>query len=242
MLKRFYILVIVFMFFLTERTFCSSASAAESSEDAILLSLSVGMITEAEFPEQIANVTKSVPSASLQIETLGNRMFLLALGKIDTNIYVVTRDNVSYCLHLLMDEFQAPNRIKINRRPEIVNEEQDTAAVNTIELMKALLSGRVPQGSASLKLQPQEIFNNGKFRIAIDEIYELPGNVKAFVLTFENLTNKPVVVPVEHIEFPGLLAISVDSQLLEARPHSSNKKGSSGYASKAYMIAEGLTQ
>ena len=242
MLKRFCILMIAFSFFFTKAAFFSPLSAADYSEDAVPLRLSVGMITEVEFPEQIANVTKGILGASLQIETLGNRMFLLPLENINTNIYVITRDNLSYCLHLIMDEIQAPTRIKINKRPEIVNEEQGKTAANAIELMKALLIRRAPQGSVSSKLHSQEIFNNGRFRITIDEIYELPGNVKAFVLTFENLSFNPVVVPIEHIELPGLLAISVDSQLLEARPRSNNKKGLSACTSRAYMIVKGLTQ
>jgi hypothetical protein len=46
-----------------------------------------------------------------------------------------------------------------------------------------------------------------------------------------------MVVPIEHIELPGLLAISMESQILEARPYDTNKKNSS-YMAKAYMIVE----
>ena len=241
MFKR-YIYLIIFTFFLVERALGSSVGAANYNDTSIPLRLKTGVITEAEFPESIATVTKGIPSASLQIETLGNRMFLLPLENIETNIYVVTSDNVSYCLHLIMDEIQAPTRIKIKKRTEITNDEQDRKTLNTIELMKSLLSGKMPQGSVNSKLHASEIFNNGKFRITIDEIYELSGNVKALCLTFENLTHKPIVVPIEHIEFPGLLAISIDSQLLEARPHDTKKKGPPGYTTKAYMIVEGQSR
>jgi len=241
MFKR-HIFLIIFTFFLAGRALGSSVSAANYNDTSIPLRLKAGVITEAEFPESIATVTKGIPSASLQIETLGNRMFLLPLENIETNIYVVTSDNVSYCLYLIMDEIQAPTRIKIKKHTEITNGGQDRKTLNTIELMKVILSGRMPQGSTSLKLEAREIFNNGKFRIAIDEIYELPGNVKALCLTFENLTHKPVVVPIEHIELPGLLAISVESQILEARPRNAGNKDSGGYISKAYMIIEGQRQ
>ncbi len=236
MLKKFLILIIVLELFLTKQVYASGAP--NYSNEVIPLRLKVGMITEAEFPDKIANVTKGVSSEFLQIETLGNRMFLLPREDFDSQLYVVTQDNVSYCLHLIMDESEAPTRIKINKYPEAANDEQGRKAVNAIELMKALLIGRAPRGSASSKLRVQEIFNNGKFRITIDEIYELPGNVKALCLTFENLSSKPVVVPIEHIELPGLLAISVDNQLLEAGPHVNNKKS----ATKAYMIVEGQSQ
>jgi len=241
MLKRFCILMIVFALFLAKEAFCSSASTFNYSDDSIPLRLKVGMITEAQFPDQIANVTKSVSSASLQIETLGNRMFLLPVENFDANIHVVTQDNASYVLHLIMDDAQNATRIKISKRAEAVNEEQSKEIVNTVELMKSLINGRALQGTISSKLHSQEIFNNGKFRIIADEVYELQCGAKAFVLTFENLGDKPIVVPIEHIELPGLLAISVDSQILEARPCDTNKKPS-GYTTKAYMIMERLTQ
>jgi len=237
-LKRLFYSMIVSGLFLAGQV---NASGASDYSDKISLRLKAGMITEAEFPDKIANVTKSVTSEILQIETLGNRIFLLPRESFDSQIYVVTQDNVSYCLHLIMDETQAATRIKIKKPHQAVNEEQGRDTANTVELMKALMIGRQPPGSVSSKLHPQDIFNNAKLRITIDEVYELAGGTKAFVLTFENLVDKPVIVPIEHIELPGLLAISVDSQILEAKSCNTNKKPS-GYTTRAYMIVEGLTQ
>jgi len=237
-LKKVFILLIISGLFLTGQV---NISRAADSGGEIPLRLKIGMITEAEFPEKIANVTKSISSESLQIETLGNRMFLLPRENLDSQIYVVTQDNVSYCLHLIMDEAQAPTRIKITKPHEAENDEKASDIANTVELMKALLTGRQPPGAVSSKLHPQEIFNNAKLRISIDEVYEFPNNVKALCLTFENLTRKPMVVPIEHIELPGLLAISIDTQILEPRPHDTNKK-TSAYMTKAYMVVEGLNQ
>ena len=237
-LKKVFILLIISGLFLTEQV---NISRAADSGGEIPLRLKIGMITEAEFPEKIANVTKSISSESLQIETLGNRMFLLPRENLDSQIYVVTQDNVSYCLHLIMDEAEAPTRIKITKPHEAENDEKASDIANTVELMKALLTGRQPPGAVGSKLHPKEIFNNAKLRISIDEVYEFPNNVKALCLTFENLTRKPMVVPIEHIELPGLLAISIDTQILEPRPHDTNKK-TSAYMTKAYMVVEGLNQ
>lgn len=217
------------------------AFEVSNSNDDISVRLKAGMITEVELPDKIANVTRSVSSEILQIETLGNKMFLLPKENCDSQIYVVTQDNVSYCLRLIMDGTQAPSRIKIEKPRETANEKQNKDIADTLELMKALLTGRLPPGAVSSKLHPQEIFNNGKFRMVIDEVYDLSVNAKAFVMVFENLDCKPIVVPIEHIEIPGLLAISVDSQILEARPHDVNKK-TSAYTTKAYMIVERLNQ
>jgi hypothetical protein len=215
----------------------NSANKTDYDNDIHPLVLNEGKITEAEFPANIANVTKNVSSELLQIETLGNRMFLLARGNSDSKIYVITEDNISYCLHLIMDGTQAPTRVKITKPKETKKDAEDKGTINTVELMKTLINGGVFQNVASLKLNRREIFNNHDLRITADEVYELGNGIKAFILTFENLSYKPIVVPIEHIELPGLLAISIDSQTLEARPFDTNKKKSS-YTAKAYMIIE----
>lgn len=236
--KKLVFLMIVSGLFLTGQV---NAFGASDYSDEIPLRLKTGMITEAEFPDKIANVTKSISSEILQIETLGSRMFILPRESFDSRIYVVTQDNESFCLHLIMDEVGAPIRIKIEKPHRTANEEKNKDITNTVELMKALITGRQLAGTVSSKLHSSEIFNNADLRITIDEVYELQAGIKAFILTFENLIDKPIVVPIEHIELPGLLAISIDSQILEARPHNTNKKPS-GYTTKAYMIVEGLNQ
>ena len=206
--------------------------------DTTIVKLKLNMITELEFPETISNVTKGIPAESLQVETLGKRMFLMARDMLDTHIYVVTHDNVSYCLHLAIDDAMALPHVDI-KKPVLsqAGDEKNKDASNTIELMKNLMAGKTIDSASSLVPLKEEIFNDKRFRIVIDEAYEFPGRMKAFILTFENLTGKPVVIPVEHIELPGLLAISVENQMLEARSTDGDKKTSIS-KTKAYLVVE----
>ncbi|TRZ48806.1 hypothetical protein D4Q80_03425, partial [bacterium] len=89
MLKKLFVLIIVLELVLAGQTYASGAS--NYSNEVIPLRLKAGMITEAEFPEKIANVTKGVSSEFLQIETLENRMFLLPRESFDSQLYVVTQ-------------------------------------------------------------------------------------------------------------------------------------------------------
>jgi len=232
-------LLMITLSFLTEEAY--PRNRADYDKGIIPIVLNTGMITEAEFPANIANVTKNISSDSLQVETLGNRMFLLARNTFDSKVYVITEDNISYCLHLIMDGTQAPTRVKITNPTETKKDEQDKGTADTIELIKTLINCGTFQNVSSLKLNSREIFNNHVLRITADEVYELGNGIKAFILTFENLTYKPIVVPIEHLELHGLLAISIDNQTLEARPFNTNKKNSS-YMTKAYMIVEERNQ
>jgi len=231
----FCVLLIVLGLVLTD-AFGESA-AVNGAEDVIPLWLKTGMVTQTEFPEKIADVTKSVSSDFLQVETLGNRMFLLPLKGFDSYLHVVTEDNISYCLHLIMDNVEAPTCIEIKKRAQSKEKVQGHGALNTVELMRMLLKGEEPSGAASAGFSGQEVFKNGVFRISTDKVYELGGGAKALVLRFENLMDKPIVLPIENIELPGLVAVSVDAQVLGPRPRTQAKDSSSSMT-KAYMIIE----
>ena len=236
--KRTFILVALVGILLAKEV--RPLDAKDSDNDYTNLNLKADAVTEVEFPTNIANVTKSVPSVLLQIETLGNRMFLLARENFNSSIYVITADNVSYCLHLIVGEEKASSsRIKIEKPHEDAIVPKNRKKTNTIKLMKSLINGELLRDAESLNERNREVFNNDAFRIIVDEVYELESGTKAFVLSFENLTSRPMVIPIEHREIPGLLAISTDRQILEARPHDTSKKNKN-FTAKAYMIIEGL--
>jgi len=113
--KKVFILLVISGLFLAGQV---NVSRASDYSDEIPLRLKTGKVTEAEFPEKIVDVIKSISSEALQVETMGNRMFLLPLKEFDSYLHVITQDNISYCLHLIMDEAEAPSRIKIKRSAE----------------------------------------------------------------------------------------------------------------------------
>ena len=237
MVKGLFILLSISMLFLAVASYAESS--LDENSNTTKLTLNADMVMEVEFPSNIANVTKSIPTALLQVETLGNRMFLLARENFESQVYVVTQDNLSYCLHLVVAEAKdVPSHVKIKKPFESASEPRNRTNLNTIKLMKALITGEGLSNAALSKAKNDEIFNDGSIRITIDRIYEFPSGVKAIVLTVENLRFNPVVVPIEHIQFPGLLAVSIESQMLEAASHLAYKKAA-GVTTKAYMIIEG---
>ena len=237
MVKGLFILLSISMLFLAVASYAESP--VDENSNTTRLTLAADMVMEVEFPSNIANVTKSIPTALLQVETLGNRMFLLARENFESQVYVVTQDNISYCLHLVVAEAKdVPGHVKIKKPFESASEPRNRTNLNTIKLMKALITGEGLSNAALSKAKNDEIFNDGSIRITIDRIYEFPSGVKAIVLTVENLRFNPVVVPIEHIQFPGLLAVSIESQMLEAASHLAYKKAA-GVTTKAYMIIEG---
>ena len=235
MFRVFFLVAAIFGLIFVNEVY--SLDAVGNHHDIRIVKLKIGTITELKFPETIANVTKSISSESLQVETLGARMFLLAREMLNTYVYIVTQDNVSYSLHLVIDDAEAAAQVQIKKPDSAEESQKDKNTINTIELMKSLVNGSPIPGVVSSRENGQEVFNNGALRIVMEELYELEGGARAFILSFENLTNKPMIMPIEHIELPGLLAISADRQILEAKPRDTSKK--KNYPAKVYMIIEG---
>lgn len=225
------------LFFWESNCLGDTMRVVRNSQESIPVAVKIGTITEIEFDERIANITKSVTSDILQIETLENRIFLLNLQNTDSVIYVVTQDNISYALHVTTVVGNNDNRVKIRKPPEKIIEVSNQDEVTTIDIMKALMMNSYPAGGVLVEGETKELFNNGRLRLTTDRVFELSGGAKAVVLTAENLIDKPIVIPVQNIDLPGLLAISVDNEVLEGRT-SEILKQKTGYKTKAYMVVE----
>jgi hypothetical protein len=86
---------------------------------------------------------------------------------------------------------------------------------------------RIPKGSTE-KRTDTVVFDNGQLRLHLITVYELP-QVLCYVMVVENLLNQSIIVPVQQIGFPRLLAVSSEKDLLTA-------KGTDGAMAKVYMV------
>jgi len=190
----------------------------------ITINVEVGKITEVVLPKDIASIAKGVASEVLQIEVLGERLYLLPLQSITADIYIITTDGTSYPINLVVGKGEWYTRVNI-AKPGI-KDIQKKGPNFTIELIRMLLLGIEPPGSTRLDGNV-EVFNNGYMKLTLKTIYELP-NCNSYILTAENLHNKSIVFPMQDIEFPNLLVISVDRQVL-------GPKGEENSKTKIYM-------
>ena len=225
------------LFYLRDDCLAATIRVVRNSQESIPIRVKAGAITEVEFEEKIANITKSVSSDILQIETLENRIFLLSLKNTDSDIYVVTQDNVSYALRVTAVSGDNDSRVRIRKPADKIVDISNKDEVTTIDVMKALMTGSYPAGAGVVEGEKIELFNNGWLRLTTDKIFELSGGARALVVTAENLIDKPIVIPIQNIELPGLLAISVDNEILEGRS-SEVLKQKTGYITKACMVIE----
>ncbi len=81
--------------------------------------------------------------------------------------------------------------------------------------MRSLFLRQDVSGSSIMPNLNQEILNNGHIKLTLLTKYELP-EVTAMVLTIQNLRKRSIVVPVQKISVPKLMAIASNEDILQA--------------------------
>ncbi len=95
--------------------------------------------------------------------------------------------------------------------------------------MKDILSGHEPPGSTALKVNRADIlFKDSKIQLYVRSGYDLPA-LTAYILEARNLMDNSVIVPIEQVTFPRLLAITSDRDMIAP-------KGQEGDHTAVYLV------
>ncbi|MBI3602721.1 MAG: type-F conjugative transfer system secretin TraK [Candidatus Omnitrophica bacterium] len=204
----------------------ASASNFKDQGKPIDIQVEVGKVTEVVFPAKVAKVVKGGAVDSVLVEVLDNSVYMLPKTDDPSDIFVMTTSGNSYPLNL---HISREHDIKVqigsfNHQPKF------SAGVygDVMDLMKDLLLQKEPAGATALPGGNQVLLANRQIQLKVDKAYELAG-WKAYVLTARNLMNNAVIIPIEQMTLPNLLAVSSDQDMLAA-------KGQQGDAAKVYVI------
>jgi hypothetical protein len=190
------------------------------------IKVELGKVTEITFPTKVAKVIKGGTQDSVLIEVLDNSIYLLPKSENVSDIFVTTISGDSYPLNLRLG---SDRDIKIQvGNPVKGSSEHQSNYTNVMDLMKDLLLNREPAGSTLLQGGGKLFLADKKMEIKVEKSYEI-GDWRAYQLRVENLLSNAVIVPIEQISMPNLLAISCEQDMLSA-------KGQPGDSSKLYVI------
>ncbi len=222
--------IVLLVLLLVQLSSCVPAQASSKDEGkARDIRVEVGKVTEVVFPDKVAKVIKGGPQDSVLIEVLDNTVYLLPKADNLSDIFVTTTTGNSYPLNLHVGS-QHDIKVQVgtaNHKELGISAEIGTYA-GVMDLMKDLLLHREPAGATLLPSKGQLFISDQKLQLKVEKSYELAG-WKAYVLTAKNLMNNAVIIPLEQISLPDLLAISADQDMLAA-------KGQEGDAAKLYLI------
>lgn len=225
-MKNKKLLVIVLLVFL----FRSSLGRGDNVKDegkTLEINVQVGKVTELVFPSKIAKVVKGGQPDSVLVEVLDSSLYLLPKTDTPPNVFVTTISGSSYPLNL---HIASEHDIKVQVGPIRHNSTETSSGMYTdvMDLMKDLMLGKEPMGSSSLPIAGEKLLANDQIQLQVNKAYELM-DWKAFVLIAKNLSHDAVIIPIEQMTLPNLLAVSSTQDMLKS-------KGQEGDTARVYLI------
>ncbi len=184
----------------------------------------VGKVNELYFESGISTLVRSGMKETLTVEQTANHLFVTPLSLNPADLTVIDSQGQSFKLHFIFDEGYDEKIIVNGSARKSGTEARENP---TVSLIRDLAMGRAPKGSTK---EPADkvVFDNGQIRLHLTMVYEMP-QVLCYIMIVENLLKQSIVVPIQQIGFPRLLAVGSDKDLLTAG-------GTEGDMSKVYMV------
>lgn len=183
-----------------------------TEEGAVDLKSVLGKMIEVRSEAGIASLVRSGDMATLKVERVADRLFITPLSRVPAELVVVDVSGRSYHLRFVTgNEGEGGVVLGAGKDPE-------DGAVRlgawSRDFLRALVKGKVPAGTTEEKVG-QIVFDNGRMQVELLKRYVSSGCV-GYVLDVRNISAQALVVPVEHIVFPRLLAVSAQRDVIEA--------------------------
>lgn len=185
----------------------------------------VGKVVDITFEEGISKLLRSGVAESLKVEHADDHLFITPLTVMPADLVVIDTQGQSYKLKFVFDKGY-DERIAISNADKKKEQNGDGETV-VVEVLKCLLTNQTPAG-AQEKTMDQVVFDNKQVRMTLIYAYEMP-HLIGYVMVVENLLDQSMVVPIQEISFPNLLAVTAEKDLLE-------KRGSKNALSKIYLV------
>ncbi len=223
LLNNSFLFLIVFLGFSLS---CAQADDARriTTDGPIEVLAVVGKANELYFESGISSLVRSGMKETLTVEQMANHLFVTPLMEKPADLTIIDMQGQSFKLHFV---FGKGYDDKIVVKAALQKSDTGAGETSTIGLIRELVMNHVPKGSTE-KQTDLVVFDNGQLKLHLITVYELP-QVLCYVMVVENLLDKSIIVPVEQIGFPRLLAVSSEKDLLTA-------KGTNGALSKLYMV------
>jgi hypothetical protein len=169
----------------------------------------VGRATEIMFEDGVVNLVRSGDPATLKVEHVSGRLFVTPLTKDPAELTVIDTRGRSVRIGLVFDRGY-DERIVIDGGAQAAETRDEQGAA--FSLMKAMVLGRVLQGASESRMD-KVVFDNGSLRFHLKTVYELPG-FRGYRGEVRNLRDHAVLVPLQEVMWPGLVAVSSEKDIL----------------------------
>lgn len=200
------------VFFVVSSLFlCASVSADQSvcGGGQVLVNVAVGQAVEVIVENGVGDLVRAGDPSTLKVEHTSGHLFFTPLGLSPAEVTVIDVHGRS---HLIRWVFGQTVDRKVTIRDCAIDEKIPARQDAVMGLMRALILSR-PLAGATQKDIDEIVFDDGRVRMRAVLVYQMP-KLWGYVMRVENLTAGPVVIPIQRISFPGLLAVSSSKDVL----------------------------
>lgn len=188
--------------------------------------VTAGKVSEVVLPEKVAKVIKGGAADSVLVEVLDDSVYIMPKSNAPADVFVTGVSGESYPLNLLISP---QHDVRVQIKGPSVQKSSREARVEVMDVMKEMLLGHEPAGATLLKTVKTLAFDSQQIKLSVDQAYDLP-HIAVYVLKAQNLIDNSVIIPLQQISFPHLLAAASDEDMLQP-------KGREGDTTKVYIIA-----
>ncbi len=171
----------------------------------------------------VADLVRSGDPQSLKVEHVAGRLFVTPLSAAPAELVIIDMAGRSYRM-----KFTTAYEGKADEKVVIAGAGAERSAASVdgeplVGVLRALALGQTPAGSTRRSMDAV-IFQDRTMRLRATDFYEMPG-MGGYRMQVENMLPEALAVPVQSLKIPGLLAVSVEDDILSA----AGKEGSSTY-------------
>jgi hypothetical protein len=196
-----------------------------SDEGIVDVRVEEGRAIEVIVEDGVADLIRSGDPATIKVEHTSGHVFVTPLTQRPAELTIIDTSGRSFRLHFV---FGSGMEERLVLAAAIEHETPSGNGRSVSALIRDLVQGRLPAG-AVVRNDTTVMFDNGQVRLQLVRVYEMP-SVRAMVMKAENMLERSLVVPVQEIAFPRMLAISSQRDILSAR-------GKDGASTMVYMVA-----
>ncbi len=107
--------------------------------------------------------------------------------------------------------------------------------------MRSMIRGLSVDGYEIVKAEKKEVYRDAFFSMKLVDVYRSPA-LHGYVLEVENLTDLPVLVRLQEIDFAGMVAISASDEFLQPRPKKASEAVQDRFRTRLYLVAVPTTR
>ena len=177
----------------------------------IVIHLKIGQTTEVDFPEKIVKVVSSIPSGAVTFNVVENKFFIQLNTEWEGLIFLLGETGTSYPIKIesVFDNPDVVLKVVFPRKERLKMSIAKEMEIALKQLLKEKMEDGVVESTTQIFYKDKNLVIEG------EKIFKFSSGFVGVIGKVKNISKKVFLIPIQQIEIPGLVAISIDKEVLK---------------------------